>query len=110
MELLKLLPGAIGFFMVEDYPGVILKDNQGWIFDGDVVPHPITRSEARQRGGEPIGIDEAAELFSSQPKALDFLKKNAKSSTGPINLATKAESLKMKERAVTKKDMFIPIK
>lgn len=59
--------------MVDGKPGVILRDGQGWLFDGDDIPRPVTRSEARSQGGEPVGIDEAAELFSLQPKAIAFL-------------------------------------
>jgi hypothetical protein len=108
-ELLKLLPGAIGFFAIDDFPGVILKDQQGWLFEGDTVPHPITRTEAKQRGGSTVDIEEAAELFTMQPSALEFLKKNAtnKSFTDLTKLGTGRASGQMKARVVKNRDTNI---
>lgn len=107
-ELLKLMPKAKGFFAIDELPGVVDKDNQAWIFEGDVVPHPITTTDAKSRGGVTVSPDEAAELFSMQPTALDFLKKNesnTQSSTDLTKPATKRAGGQMKARVVNRRDM-----
>jgi len=73
-ELLKKMPGAIGFFAIDDFPGVIMHDKQAWIFEGGIMnPRPITRDEIKKRSGSDVPADWAAELFDLQPGALDFL-------------------------------------
>jgi hypothetical protein len=83
-ELLKLVPDAIGFFIVEGMPGIITKDHQGWLFeDGTIIPIP--KSDVLGRGGHQVLADEAAEFISGTPGATEILaerKKNLEKSSG----------------------------
>jgi hypothetical protein len=89
-ELINYLPNSLGFFVVGGYGGVVDKDHQAWIFEGDDNgwPHPITRSEILERDGYRCSSDEAAEYIGRHPGAmavLQSLKKSNKSIAGDTN-------------------------
>lgn len=75
----------------------------------DNLEQAISDSRQRHRDWDDAMDDAMLEVLREPD---EDAKKNEKSqsSTGPIKLATKAESLKMRERAVKKQGMFIPIK